>query len=311
MIERVEGLYKNLMLQADKTFRHINQGSIKTRYRYKSPVSQLLYICAKDFSLQKITNIKEKHLAAYVKDMQARNLAPSTIQTNISAVKFFLNQAGAKNEMPDNNQQYGIVKRVKVGIDRSWAPEEFNSMLDKACSLNRFDVVDALILAREAGLRIHEVVKLDRSQAEKAARTGELHIKGKGGHERDLTLRKAAIDVLKERSENIYRGDKLFVPTNKKAHQVIKSIEKFIWDHRSEIQSVYRISREDEKYYRQMSVKDYSPVLTFHGVRHSFAREEFEARIAAGKSEKQSRFEVSNLLGHGRDAVTRIYLGGR
>lgn len=50
--------------------------------------------------------------------------------------------------------------------------------------------------------------------------------------------------------------------------------------------------------------------ITFHGLRHTYAHERYEQFIAEGCSEFDARRRVSELLGHHRDDVTRIYLGG-
>ena len=45
-----------------------------------------------------------------------------------------------------------------------------------------------------------------------------------------------------------------------------------------------------------------------HGLRHSYAKEQYLVRIAQGESGQQAKREVSNLLGHNRPDVTNIYL---
>ncbi len=47
--------------------------------------------------------------------------------------------------------------------------------------------------------------------------------------------------------------------------------------------------------------KDREKAITIHGLRHRYAQEE----RAAGKSLK----EVSRLLGHEREEITRVYVG--
>ncbi len=50
--------------------------------------------------------------------------------------------------------------------------------------------------------------------------------------------------------------------------------------------------------------------ITFHGLRHTYAHEQYEEFNKNGKNEKEARRMVSELLGHHRDDVTRIYLAG-
>jgi len=48
--------------------------------------------------------------------------------------------------------------------------------------------------------------------------------------------------------------------------------------------------------------------ITCHSFRHAYAKEEYDHRIAVGMTEKEARYEVSELIGHSRDDITRIYL---
>ena len=48
---------------------------------------------------------------------------------------------------------------------------------------------------------------------------------------------------------------------------------------------------------------------TFHGLRHSYAREQYLRYRAEGFSTLNARQSVAMQLGHGRDQVTKVYLG--
>ena len=50
--------------------------------------------------------------------------------------------------------------------------------------------------------------------------------------------------------------------------------------------------------------------ITFHGLRHTYAHEKYDEFIRIGKNDAEARRCVSELLGHHRDDVTRIYLSG-
>ena len=50
--------------------------------------------------------------------------------------------------------------------------------------------------------------------------------------------------------------------------------------------------------------------ITFHGLRHTYAHEQYEKFKREGCSDYEARKKVSELLGHHRDDVTRIYLVG-
>ncbi|WP_046181050.1 site-specific integrase [Domibacillus tundrae] len=47
--------------------------------------------------------------------------------------------------------------------------------------------------------------------------------------------------------------------------------------------------------------------VTFHGLRHAYAQDCYAEAKHRGLSDRGARLEVSRLLGHERDEVTRIY----
>ena len=49
-------------------------------------------------------------------------------------------------------------------------------------------------------------------------------------------------------------------------------------------------------------------LLTFHGLRHTYAAEMYKLFVMSGKDEHTAKLEVSRLLGHEREDVTNIYL---
>ncbi|MDN5326808.1 MAG: integrase/recombinase XerD [Moorella sp. (in: firmicutes)] len=150
-----------------------------------------------------------------------------------------------------------------------------------------------LSLTRNAGLRIEEALRLDRSTAEKALRIGKLHVKGKGGRERDVTINNEVKKTLAEAIVNVPRGQKLFVLANEKTHLVKKDLEKFIENNRAEAQAEGR-----------------AKPLTWHGLRHSYAKERYNYYRNVMKMDKiAARKAVSAEIGHNRADVTVIYVG--
>jgi len=86
------------------------------------------------------------------------------------------------------------------------------------------------------------------------------------------------------------REHKILVTPGQKTHQVIQSIEKFIRDHRQEFTE---------------------RAITPHGLRHSYAREEFDRGTRGSKDRRlieEVKMRVAEQLGHGRPEVTNIYL---
>jgi integrase len=253
-----------------------------------------LRFCAETFHLQKLANVQEKHLRAFVDYRRQTGITEKTIKNDLTAIRFFHQFTGSRNLLPDN-RSLGIKKTPQGGRDRAWTAEEYQRMMDKAGNLGRQDVVDAMKLARLEGLRIHECTRMTVGQIEDALMEGELETVGKGGRLRRIPvspeLRPELERILKEHVGN--RGSKILVEPGQKTHQEIKSIQRFIRDHRKEF--------TDRK-------------ITLHGLRHAFAREEFEREVGDSTNKREIRAakeRVAKELGHGRPEVTAIYLGGK
>lgn len=290
------GLYRNLIDQLNKLMRHNRQLSYKTRDRYYQAFERFIRFLADEYRLQRLANMSGRHLAAYLRFLQERGASASTIKTELSAIRFTHDAMdNPRHILPGNTslrENHGIEleKRQFGGVDRRWTDEEYRRMVEHAVTLSRPDIACILQLGRHAGLRIHEAVRIDRATAEAAIRTGQLTIKGKGGRVRNVPVRSEILHVLNEVMRKVERGNKLFVHAERKAHEVIETVQQFIIRHR-------------EKF----AEKDRGTSLTFHGLRHTYAYEEYNWRISKGMGESMARLEVSEMLGHSRIDVTKIY----
>ena len=286
---QMKNIYKNLENQFNKVFRHLKVGSFKTRERYAKAFKRFMVYLAKEYRLQKLSNISKKHITAYLKHLRKKGLAPSTIKTELAAIRFFHdNMPYAKHKLPANGE-LELKRRTFGGVDRTWSNREYNLMVCKAMETNHNDYAAILTLARYGGLRLEECFRIDTNDAEKAIETGNLFVKGKGGLTRYVPINKSMEIVLRNSLKDIKRGEKLFVRNYDKTHLAMKRLQCFI------------------AYYR----KEYTENrITFHGLRHTYAHEKYDEFIRSGKNDAEARRCVSELLGHHRDDVTRIYLSG-
>lgn len=281
------GTYRNLEVQYQKLFRHIKLGSFKTRERYGKAFVRFMVFAAEEYGLQKLANISEKHITAYVQFMQRKGLSASTIKTDLAAIRFFHDQMPyTRYTLPDNTVLL-LEQRTFGGVDRTWNKREFDLMCAKAINLGAKDCLALLTLGRYAGLRLEECFRVDTNAAKRALDTGILHVKGKGGLERDVPIDENIRTALQETLQDVPTGQKLFVQPDYKTHLAMKRLQSFIAYHR--------------KAFTQRQI-------TFHGLRHTFAQEQYEKLIQDGASTLAARKAVSELLGHHRDDVTRIYL---
>ncbi len=287
------GIYLSLVSQLDKLARHNRQGSFRTKERYYEAMKRFCAYLADEYHLQKLENISGKHLTSYVLWMQESGKSPSTIKTDLAAIRFFHDKmSNPKYRLPTNDElAVELEQRCFGGTDRTWSNTEFNKMLGKALAIDRYDFILALYLARYAGLRIHECFRVDTATAERALRENAITIKGKGGKMRTVPINEQITIVMRKLLERTTRGHKLLVPDNMPTDRAINHLQFFIMKHRDEVRDV-----------------DSDRPMTFHGLRHTYAAEKYQELVDSSKSPLVAHFEVSRLLGHERPDVTNIYL---
>lgn len=283
----MKNIYKNLEVQYQKLFRHLKVGSFKTRERYGKGFKRFMVFLAKEYRLQKLSNISGKHIIAYVSYMHSKGLAASTIKTELAAIRFFHDNMPYTRETLPSNDELKLEKRSFGGVDRTWTDREYNLMVSAALMSENKYFACIFTLARYAGLRLEECFRIDTNDAKKALESGRLFVRGKGGLTRFVPINKPIRIVLKDMLKVTPQGHKLFVKTDDKTHLAMKRVQCFITYHRKEFTN---------------------NKITFHGLRHTYAHEKYENYINKGLPEFVARKKVSELLGHHRDDVTRIYL---
>lgn len=289
-------VYKNLEKQIEKVFRHSRQGSIKTRMRYKEGVKHFAKFVAETYNKQSLNNIRNSHLEAYVEQMQEARYSASYITTNLSAIRFFVDQIKDSNYIW-NNERLGVVPRgsqERIGPTRSWTKNEVQKMQNIAREKDFDRIADMIKLGYLQGLRIHEITRLERVDLQRALRNGHLTVKGKGGLIRNVPVRnqESRDHIQKLYNQTEQRDWKVFVNENEKTHEVIKQVQNFIYNHREQVQE-HTNNRAD---------------ITFHGLRHTYAQERYKELRELGKSNYDARLTIANELGHFRVEITNTYL---
>ncbi len=285
--------YKNLLSQAEKLRRHNRQGSYKTRERYFEAYKRFLRFLGEEYHLQKLSNISGKHLSAYISFMKDKGYSASTVKTDLSAIRFWQDKISDAKYVLPKNKDFTLERRQFGKVDRTWSEAEFNKMISECWKTNHEDFEACIVLARYAGLRIHEALRIDTATARNALKSKVLTIKGKGGKIRQVPINNSIEIELRRFLLKTPRGQKLFVPENTESHIVKAELQNFIAHRRK---NVCDNGRETN--------------LTFHGLRHTYAAETYKQLIKDGYSDAHAKKKVSKLLGHEREDVTRIYLAG-
>lgn len=284
------GIYRNLLAQFEKIFKHMNQLSFPTRRRYRYAFQRFMVFLAMVYRLEKLPNIQPKHLRGYVQFIQEKGDSAAYIKTDLSAIRAIHDQIPAAKHRLPGNDGLDLERRSFGKVDQTWEQWEYNQMAAQASLLGYEDYVAALTIARYAALRLHEVFRIDHNTARKALKNGSITIKGKGGLIRTVPINYSIEINLKKLLEATPRGRKLFVEPGDLTHLAMHRLEYFIYYHRKNIRP-----------------SDVPEQLTFHGLRHTCAAEWCVEFMEQGMSEKEAHLKVAKLLGHSRDSITRFY----
>lgn len=288
---RNEHVYQNLVVQLNKLYRHTRQGSYQTRARYYEAMKRFCGFLAEEYHLERLANLAPKHLEAYAAKLRQEGKSPSTIKTDLSAIRFFHDQMlSPRYELP-SNRDLELERRSFGKEDRTWSDGEFQRMCALAELDGKEDYVTLFHLARYAGLRIHECFRIDTSMARNAVRCGAITIIGKGGLRRTVSLTEDLRERLRVQAEQTPRGQKLFVAPDEPTHQAIHTLQAYIYLNRGRVQE-------------PGETRD----ITFHGLRHNFAAEQYRKFRNRGKSVEAAEQAVAELLGHRRRDMARLYL---
>ena len=299
-----DGIYKNLVSQIDSILAHSNERSFKSRHRYYEAAKRFCRFLADNYRLQKFKNVEDRHFRAYVEYLKENNAA-TTIQTDLSGIRYFHKKSGSKNKLSENDR-LDLPKRAVSKEDRSWTPEEISKARVVAREMGRVDVEISLDLVPTFGLRIEELCRLKVEHLMHADKNDQLIIQGKGKKVRPIPVDADQKKIIKKhldyaRAAGRHPGDYLISSSEK--HGVLhekRSLQNWMSFNREKFMDENRTDRKEE------GKKDRHETISWHGLRHNYAQRRFDevSKVSPEKAKKV----VSHDLGHGREEVTGIYL---
>jgi|SRR5690606_10781044 len=304
-----QAIYNNLWSQVVSIFNYTNhQQGYRGTERYRNGLSSFCKHLAIKYRSKNFRNLQDKHLISFIEESIAAGIDTTTLKTDLSAIrKLHKLIPKTRYKFTVGNDLLGVEKRTKKQIDRAWTDSEYHAAINLALLMNRNDVVWSLKLARNCGVRLEECTALTKTRLKEALNQDFLSLKNtKNGILRDIPLNQDAIliisSILKESST-----ERLFVYHGRNHQQAKKSIQNWIINNRSKFTE--QTSPEHSQLDCHNNDTNIRTKLTYHGLRHSFARERYREFISKGFSRQTARKLVAEQLGHGRDDVTLIYLG--
>ena len=247
------------------------------------------------FRGMKPRSLKQKHVDALVKNWLRQELAAGTIKNRMAVLRWWAEKADRRSVVAGSNAHYGIPDR------------QFVTNTSKAKEVGTVDlgrISDAYLrmsleLQQAFGLRREEAIKFIPAFAD---RGDHITLKArwtKGGKERDIPLRTS------EQREVLMR-----------AHRLVGN-GSLIPSERNYVQQLRLYERQTAN----------AGLSKLHGLRHAYAQARYEALTgwkapAAGGPvsralspgqrvmDRQARRAISQELGHIREQISSVYLGG-
>ena len=299
-----DGAYKNLVSQIDSILKHSNERSIKSRYRYYEAAKRFCRFLADNYRLQKFKNVEDRHLRAYVEYLKENN-APTTIQADLSGIRYFHRKSGSKNRLSDNDR-LDLPKRAVGKEDRAWTADEIKNAKALAREMDRVDVEISLDLVPAFGFRIEELCRLKVEHLMHAEKYGQLIVQGKGKKIRPIPVDENQMKIIKKyldyaKVSGRAPGDYLISSSEKNGvlHEK-RSLQNWMSFHRK------KFVDENRADIKEAGKKPRHETISWHGLRHSYAQRRFEevSKVSPEKAKKV----VSHDLGHGREGITNVYL---
>jgi integrase/recombinase XerD len=136
-------------------------------------------------------------LAAYVAQLRADGLAPTTIARRLAAVRSFFRHQVLLGARKDNPAASVELPKRRRALPRTLSPAEVERLLDAASGTTPRALRDRAIaeLLYGAGLRVSEAVSLDRQSVDLENRL--VRCIGKGNKERVVPVGREAVDALR------------------------------------------------------------------------------------------------------------------
>lgn len=302
------GRANNLGRQLQKVLRGVSEKNFETIHRYKEAQERFIKFLGNESKVQKLINIQDKHLKAYAEHKLEQGCSSKYIKNELSAIRRLHNLIPkSKHRLMDStkfNRSIGLEATPDGGVERAWTDREYESMRQAAVDQDKELYADILTMARETGVRLDEIVSYKRSEILESINAGKLILSNtKGSVPRSVPLTENARKVLEKRY-NMTKGKYGFLPKgeNIRIEKVEKSIQNFICKQRGTVQDSNRaISAHNV-------AKGQKGALTFHGLRHSFAKDKYNRLVKSGMSSNQAKYETAKLLGHSRKSITDVYL---
>ncbi len=263
--------------------------SLNTLDAYRRDLSD-----ASEFMGGGLIGARQKDISAYMADLDARGLAPTTAARRLSAIKRFFRFLFEERDRKDNPTSQIDGPKTQRDVPDVLSREEMAHLLSACQEDVRLTCLVELLYG--AGLRVSELVSMQMGSLPRRKRlrweTKEIIVRGKGGKERLCPLGEPALNAIRDwltvREETLPKSD-----------GARKRAQNFVFPSRGKDGHLTR--RRLGQMLEELAARagiDPSRVHP-HALRHAYA-----THLLQGGADLRS---VQTLLGHADISTTQIY----
>ena len=286
---------KSLNFELKQLSRRNRDGSYATQVARERILSQIANQMRElGFRHVRVTRLKPRHVEALVARWQEERLAPATIKNRMAALRWWAEKINKQNVVARDNSHYGIPERIyieKTSRALELTSERLDAVRDEYVRMS-------LRLQAAFGLRREEAIKFMPMFADRGVEVVLKPSWTKGGRGRVLPVltdqQREVLDAARRLA-----GNGSLIPAARNYRQQLRIYERHTAN---------------------------AGLSKLHGLRHSYAQRRYRAltgwpaplaggppQASLSETEQQrdrlARQIISGELGHGRERVTRIYLG--
>lgn len=231
---------------------------------------------------------RREDVVAFMADLQSRQMAPSTVERKVAAVKSFYSFL-VREGMTENHPTIDLaLPKVPARLPEVLSIEDVERLMSQAFPSGPVGYRDRAVLEvlYGCGLRVSELTGLDVLDLD--LESGFLRVMGKGGKERMVPIAGAALTAL---SEYLSRGRPFLRAKKASTRQDPAAVFLNVRGGRLTRQAVFGIVRA---YGERVGLQ-----LHPHTLRHSFA-----THMLQGGAELRS---LQEMLGHADISTTQVY----
>lgn len=281
--------------------KHNKEGSFSTHAHRCARIRQMVEQLTEKYNgLQNIREIKTRHIDYLVERWKGEGLSAGTIKNRMSDLRWIAEKIGKQNIVKRTNAEYDIERRVytnnEINIAKTVTDTQLDAVSDPFVRLS-------LKLQREFGLRREEALKFSYQYADQGSFIRLKDTWCKGGRPREIPI------------------------TNERQRELLNEIRDFCQEQKvSSLIPAQRNYRQHLRVYETASIRN--ELYRNHGLRHEYAQNRYKALtgwecpkkggMVASKMtpqqrgiDKMARLKISSELGHNREDVCNVYLGGK